>query len=221
MTSTAATAIADGKGNDAEGDVPHHSLPDGLLLHRVRRSRQRRFRRAADEPGYRPVVGRVRAWRRAVLHHLCALRGAEQSGDGEGGRPALDRADHDHVGHRRGVHGARGRAELVLSRANAAGGGRGRVLSRRDPLFDLLVPRRIPRPDRRDLHGCDSDFEFPRLADLGLVAAARGVCSAITAGSGCSCWRRCLRCFSASRRSSCCPTVRQCAMARPMRSGTG
>ena len=221
MTSIAATAIADGKGNDAEGDVPHHSFPDGLLLHRVRRSRQRRFRRAANEPGYRPVGGGVRAWRRAVLHHLCPLRGAEQSGDGEGWSPALDRADHDHVGHRRSMHGAGGRAQVVLSRANAAGGGGGRVLSRRHPLFDLLVPRRIPRPDRRDLHGRDSDFEFPRLADISLVAATRGISRLsrlavdVRAGGGaCGASRHCAR-------SSCCPTVLPMRDGSPMRSGTG
>ena len=86
---------------------------------------------------------------------------------------------------------------------------------------DLLVPRRISRPDRRDLHGCDSDFEFPRLADIRpRCCSLRGI-SAITAGSGCSCWRRYLRSFSALPRSSCCPTVLPMRDGSPMRSGTG
>ena len=103
----------------------------------------------------------------------------------------------------------------------AAGGCGGRVLSRCDFLFDLLVSGGISRPDRRDLHGCDSAFEFSRLADIRARCCSLMAISAFTAGSGCSCWRRFLRSFSALRRSSCCRTGLPMHDGSAMRSVTG
>ena len=82
--------------------------------------------------------------------------------------------------------------------------GRGRVLPRRDPLPDLLVPEGLPGPDRRDVHGRDPALELPRLAALGGAAAARRRSAGCTAGSGCSSSRRSRPCCWASPPWSCC-----------------
>ena len=59
------------------------------------------------------------------------------------------------------------RADLVPRAALPAGCGGGRLLSRRHPLSHLLVPRRVPRQDRRHLHGRDPGRGPDRLAGLG------------------------------------------------------
>ena len=67
----------------------------------------------------------LRHRRRAVLRRLRAVRGAEQSRDGEGRRAALDRAHHDLLGAGRHRLRLRDRRRLVLGRPLPARSRRG------------------------------------------------------------------------------------------------
>src|SRR5207247_292367 len=111
--------------------------------------------------------------RRLILYHLRDLRGAEQPGDAEGGSQALDRPDHDFVGHRIGLYGVRFRALFLLCGAVASGGGGGWLLPWRDPLSYLLVSGPAPRPHRCALHGGNPAVELLWFADLRGLAPAR------------------------------------------------
>ena len=65
------------------------------------------------------------------------------------GARRLDRPGHDHLGHPVRVLRLRSRPEQLLCPALPARRGRGRLLPRRDPLPDLLVPEALSRPRHR------------------------------------------------------------------------
>ena len=142
--------------------VPAARLPD--LLHR---SGECRLRRAADEQGGRHRSEDLRPRRRHLLHRLFHPRSAEQPGAGTVRRAHLDRAHHDHLGHRLGGLRADRRTDLVPGAALSARRRGGRLLPGRDPLHHLLVPGALSRDHRRHLHGGDSGGRPDRLADLG------------------------------------------------------
>jgi hypothetical protein len=65
-----------------------------------------------------------------------------------------------------------GSENTLLPDPRAAGRRRSRLLSRHHLLSDPVVPRGIPRPHRRLLHGRDPAFDRDRRADLGPAAHA-------------------------------------------------
>ena len=91
----------------------------------------------------------------------------------------------------------RRRPEQLLCPALPARRGRGRLLPRRDPLPDLLVPEALSRPCHGRVHDRYPDRELHRRPALRLPAPVRRP-SASRTGNGCSSWRGSRRCCSAS-----------------------
>ncbi len=133
----------------APRDVAAAAVPRALLPAQLRRPRQRRLRRAHDEPRPRAVRRRVRVRGRALLHRLLLLRGAEQRHPAPRGRPAVDRPDHGDLGDHRLGHGLRAGRDQLLRGAVPARRRRGRVLPRHHPVPDVLVPPRAAGEGRR------------------------------------------------------------------------
>src|SRR3954471_15234701 len=91
-------------------------------------------RAAHDEQGPWVLIRGVRLRRRHLLLGLFPVRSAVERHSRTGGRPALDRSRHDHVGHHLG--GLRlypGRDQLLCPALSARGRG-GWILSRHHPL---------------------------------------------------------------------------------------
>ena len=89
---------------------------------------------------------RVRHRRRRPVHRLHRVRGPEQPRALPVRRAALDRAHHDHLGHRVGADRAGRRRQVLLPRAVRARRRRSRVLPRRRLLFRGVVSDPIPHP---------------------------------------------------------------------------
>ena len=138
-------------------------VPEGLLLLRAARPRERRLCGLADEQGPGADPGHVRLRREPVLRVLLPGGSAQQPGAAEVRRQALDRPHHDHLGPGHGLHGVRGRTLLAPRHAVHPGRGRGRVLPGRDPLSHLLASLPVPRAHPGDLHRRDSAGDLPGL----------------------------------------------------------
>ena len=98
-----------------------------------------------------PGFHRLHLWlgRRHFLLQLFPVRNSEQSDPPARRRTALDRANHDHLGHHLRSHRLRHRTHQFPGRALYVGRRRSRFFPRHDPLLHLLVPGGISRP--RDL----------------------------------------------------------------------
>ena len=152
---------------------------------------------AAARP--RPQPHAVRHRRRPVLSRLLPVRDSEQPDPRTRRRAALDRADHDRLGHR--VDGDDVRhatsASFYVARV-VLGHRRGGLLPRRGALPDLLDPGGRARAHRRAVHDGGAGGDHRRRAGVGSDAAARRRGSGCTGGSGCSCSKGCRRWCSAS-----------------------
>ena len=154
------------KSDDAPGLLAPDAVPAGSLPAVLHRPRQRRLRIAANEQGRRHRPQDLRSRRRHLLHRLFHPGSAQQPGAGALRRPHLDRPHHDHLGPRLRRLRPDRRPDSLPGAALPAGRRRGRVLPRRDPLSHLLVPRSLPRQDRRHLHGGNPAGRPDRLPDL-------------------------------------------------------
>ena len=142
--------------------------------------------------------GRFRLRRRNFLLGLFPIRGAEQRHHGKGRRPHLDRPHHDHLGHLRHGHGVRDRHDQLRRHAVPARRGRGRLLSRHDPLFHLLVSRATitPASSRASWLACRSRWRSARRCRR--PDEPGWACSASGAGRSCTSPRAFRRSCSAS-----------------------
>ena len=161
--------------NRRQGHEAARALPDGLLLRRLSRPRQRRLRRADDEPGSRPVADRfgfgagiffiayfifevpsnlllerfgARKWIARIMFSWGILSGAMAF------IPDIARAT-----------GLGNEYSFYLVRV-LLGVGRGRLLPRHHLLSDAVVSGGLSRPHRRLLHGRDPALDGDRRADL-------------------------------------------------------
>ena len=119
----------------------HRAVPRGL-----RRPLQHLGRVVDHERRHRAHRDRVRARRRPVLRHVHPGRGPEQRRPRTLRRPSLDGTHHDHLGHRRRLHVARRRLQVLRPRASAARGGGGGLHAGHHLLPLALVPRAAPGP---------------------------------------------------------------------------
>jgi len=115
------------------------AVPDAVLPVRLSGSGQRRLCQAADDERSGPQRNRLRVGCRRVLHRLFSLRSAQQHHPAQGRRARLDRADHDHLGHRLGAVRLRRNRLAVLRPALSAGDCRSRSGAGPAALPDLLV----------------------------------------------------------------------------------
>ena len=157
-----ACAAGDGGADLQEGDDADRALPVPLLPRGLPRPGQRRLRQAADaaRAGFQRHGLRLR--RRHLLPGLRAVRGAEQRGPAPGRRPAVDRADHDHLGADLRRHGLRPDAAHLLRLAFPARRRRGRVHPGHPALSHLLVSGQSARADHRDIPRGDPDGQHFR-----------------------------------------------------------
>ena len=124
-----------------QGPLAAHPVSFPALRDRLPGSRQRRLRRARHESRAGVQRRRLRVRLRDLLPELHAARGAQQPAAGAVWRAPLDRSHHVHVGAGLDGDGLRHHAALVLCAALHPRCGRSRILSRLDPLPDLLVSR--------------------------------------------------------------------------------
>ncbi len=142
--------------------------------------------------------GNFRHRQRHLLPRLLPVRGPQQPDPGEGRRPALDRADSDHLGYHLRCHRLRHRHLDLPRHPLSPGPRRGGLLSRHHPVSDLVVSLQLPVEDHRHLHDRDPDLHRLRLIDIQSDLAAWATGAVWRAGSGCSSWRQSPRSFSAS-----------------------
>ena len=151
-----------------EDHLANPAFPLPLLRPRLCRSGERRLCQAPDAAGPWHERHRLRPGRGHLLPRLLHLRGPRQPDAPEAGRAALARAAHDGLGRGLRLHPVReGRDELLRDQVPARHRGIG-LLSRRDPVSDLLVHAEAPRADGRPLHERGSRLDDRGRADLRL-----------------------------------------------------
>ena len=169
---------------------------------------QRRLHPAADEAGPGLLRCRLRPGRRPVLHHLPAVRGAEQPVAREDRRAPDLPAHHGAVGPDLGGHGLRHRALAVLQHPAAARRVRGRLLPRHHPVPDLLVPQPPPGPRDRPVPVRHADHRRPRRPALGNDHGRHGRPRRLAGWQWVFFSKACRPCCSASCSTACWPTSR-------------